>query len=185
MVNGQRVGYIRVSSVDQSTARQLDGVELDRVFTDHASGKDTHRPQLTALLAHVRGGDTVVVHSLDRLGRNLTDLRRVVTDLTGRGVRVEFGKEHLVFTGEDNPMQTLLFNLLGSVAEFERALIRERQLEGIAIAKAAGRYTGRKPALTAEQVTELRARVVAGEPKTTLARHFGVTRQTIYNTLST
>src|SRR6187200_570379 len=97
---GQRVGYVRVSTLDQHTERQLDGIEVDRVFTDTASGKDVARPQLDALLGFVRDGDTVVVHSMDRLARNLDDLRRVVQGLTKRGVRIEFVKEHLVFTGE-------------------------------------------------------------------------------------
>jgi len=96
---GQRVGYVRVSTLDQRTDRQLDGVELDRVFTDKASGKDVVRPQLDALLAFVRDGDTVVVHSMDRLARNLDDLRRLVRALTGKGVRVQFVTEHLFEPG--------------------------------------------------------------------------------------
>ena len=122
---GQRVGYIRVSTLDQRTDRQLDGVELDRVFTDKASGKDVERPQLDALLAFVRDGDTVVVHSMDRLARNLDDLRRLVRALTGKGVRVQFVTENLTFTGEDTAMATLLLSVMGAFAEFERALIRE------------------------------------------------------------
>jgi len=181
---GQRVGYIRVSSLDQNTARQLDGVQLDQVFTEHASGKDTNRPQLLALIVHVRDGDTVVVHSLDRLGRSLTDLRALVGDFTARGVRVEFVKEGLTFCGGDSPMQTLLLSMLGSVAEFERALINERQREGIALAKAAGRYKGGVPKRSRDQVAELRTRVAAGEPKAALAREFGITRQTLYNYLA-
>lgn len=90
-----RVGYIRVSTVEQNTVRQLDGIEVDRVFTDHASGKDTTRPQLDELIAFVRAGDTVMAHSMDRLARNLDDLRRLVRTLTGKGVRVEFVKESL------------------------------------------------------------------------------------------
>ena len=89
------------------------------------------------MLAYVRDGDTVIVHSMDRLARNLDDLRRLVRELTGRGVAVQFIKEQLTFTAEDSPMATLLLSVLGAFAEFERALIRERQLEGIALAKAA------------------------------------------------
>jgi DNA invertase Pin-like site-specific DNA recombinase len=92
-----RVGYVRVSSVDQNTVRQLDGVVVERTFTDKASGKDTARPKLDELLAFVRDGDTVIVHSMDRLARNLDDLRRLVRTLTGKGVRVEFIKENLIF----------------------------------------------------------------------------------------
>src|ERR1035437_2523058 len=92
---GKRVGYIRVSSVDQSELRQLDGVSLDKRFTDKASGKDTKRPQLQAALEYLRDGDILIVHSMDRLARNLDDLRKIVLDLTERGVVVEFEKEKL------------------------------------------------------------------------------------------
>jgi len=184
VASGQRVGYIRVSSVGQNPARQLDGAEVDRVFTDTVSGKSAARPQLQAMLAFVRDGDTVIVHSMDRLARNLGDLRRLVRELTGRGVAVQFVKEQLVFSGEDAPMATLLLSVLGAFAEFERALIRERQLEGIALAKARGAYTGRKPSLTPGQAEALRARAVAGEPKAALAREFGISRQTLYQYLS-
>jgi DNA invertase Pin-like site-specific DNA recombinase len=180
---GQRVGYIRVSSFDQNAERQLDGVKLDREFTDKASGKDVARPQLDALRRFVRDGDTVIVHSLDRLARNLDDLRRVVRDLTARGVRVEFVKEQLTFTGEDSPMANLLLSVMGAFAEFERALIRERQREGIALAKQRGAYRGRSRSLTAVQVADLKARAAAGEVKTVLAREFGVSRETVYQYL--
>src|SRR5271170_1712028 len=130
--NGQRVGYIRVSTVDQSTARQLDGLELDRTFTDKLSGKDTNRPELQAAMKRMRDGDVLVVHSMDRLARNLGDLLRLVEELNGRGVAVEFVKENLVFTGDDSAMSNMLLGIMGSVAQFERAMIRERQLEGIA-----------------------------------------------------
>ena len=184
MVHGQRVGYIRVSSVGQNPGRQLDGVEVDRVFTDTVSGKNADRPQLAAMLAFVRDGDTVVVHSMDRLARNLDDLRRLVRELTGRGVAVQFVKEQLTFTAEDSPMATLLLSVLGAFAEFERALIRERQLEGIALARARGAYKGRKPSLTPGQAEALRARAAAGEAKAGLAREFGISRQTLYQYLS-
>jgi DNA invertase Pin-like site-specific DNA recombinase len=178
---GQRIGYQRVSSADQNTDRQLDGVALDKMFTDRASGKDTNRPELARALEYVREGDALVIHSMDRLARNLEDLRRIVRELTGKGVRVEFVKESLTFTGEDSAMNTLLLSMLGAVAEFERSMILERQREGIAIAKAAGKYKGRKPALSQAQTEELRQRVAAGESVTALASEFGVSRQTVYN----
>ena len=183
MANGQRVGYIRVSSVGQNPERQLEGVEVDRVFTDTVSGASTARPQLQALLAFVREGDTVIVHSMDRLARNLDDLRRVVRQLTDRGVAVQFCHEQLTFTREHSPMATLLLSVLGAFAEFERALIRERQAEGIALAKTRGAYKGRKKSLTTGQVEALRARAAAGEPKASLAREFGISRQTLYEYL--
>ena len=178
---GQRIGYQRVSTVDQNTDRQLDGVELDKVFTDKASDKGTNRPELARAIDYLRDGDTLVVHSMDRLARNLEDLRRIVRELAGQGVRVEFVKESLTFTGEDSPMNTLLLSMLGAVAEFERSMILERQREGIAIAKGAGKYKGRKAALTGEQADELRARLVQGVAVSTLAREYGVSRQTVYN----
>src|ERR1039458_9145226 len=125
---GKRIGYVRVSSVDQNELRQLDGVELDKKFIDKASGKDTNRPHLQAALEYLRDGDVLVIHSMDRLARNLDDLRRIVTELTGRGVVVEFVKEQMTFTSEDNAMSKLLLSLMGAFAEFERALIKERQI---------------------------------------------------------
>ena len=139
-MNGQRIGYVRVSSLDQNPDRQLEQIPVDRIFTDKASGKDVARPQLDALLRFAREGDTVVVHSMDRLARNLDDLRQIVRSLTARGIRVEFVKEGLTFTGEDAPMATLLLSVMGAFAQFERALIRERQREGIALAKQRGAY---------------------------------------------
>lgn len=180
---GKLVGYVRVSSVDQNTVRQLDGVDVDRLFTDKASGKDTKRPQLTALLDYVRDGDVVVVHSMDRLARNVGDLGKLVNDLAGKGVQVQFVKENLTFTGEDSPINKLLLNLLGSVAEFEREMIKERQREGIAIAKGKGVYKGRKPSLTPADAEQLRKRAVAGEKKAALAREFGISRETLYSYL--
>jgi len=182
-LDGQRIGYIRVSSFDQNPERQLEHVEVARVFTDTASGKDTRRPQLESLLAFVRQGDTVVVHSMDRLARNLDDLRRVVQGLTRRGVRIEFLKENLVFTGEDSPMANLMLSVMGAFAEFERALIRERQREGIALAKRRGAYRGRKRSLNDDQIAEMKRRIEAGEPKAKVARDFGISRETAYQYL--
>ena len=176
----KRVGYIRVSSLDQNTERQLDGVDLDKIFTDKASGKDTARPQLQAALEYLREGDLLLVHSMDRLARSVDDLRRIVLDLTKRGVHVQFVKESLTFTGEDSAMSNLLLSLLGAVAEFERSMIRERQREGIELAKKAGVYKGRKPSLTPVQVAEIRKRVKAGEQKTGLAAEYQISRQTLY-----
>jgi DNA invertase Pin-like site-specific DNA recombinase len=185
--NSKRVAYVRVSSVDQNPERQLESIKAvdpDKVFTDKCSGKDTKRPQLEAMLAYVREGDTVVVHSLDRLGRNLDDLRKAVSDLNSKGIAVQFLKEGLTFTGDDSDssMSKLMFNMLGAFAEFERSLIRERQREGIALAKAKGNvYRGRKPSLNTEQVEQLRGRVAAGEKKAGLARELGISRETLYS----
>jgi DNA invertase Pin-like site-specific DNA recombinase len=180
---GQRIGYIRVSTLDQTEARQLEGIEVDKTFTDKASGKDTKRPQLELLLSFVRAGDTVVVHSMDRLARNLDDLRRIVQSLTGRGVRIEFVKEHLTFTGEDSPMANLMLSVMGAFAEFERALIHERQREGIALAKKRGAYKGRKKALSEAEVLLLREKLTSGISKTQAARELGISRETLYQYL--
>ena len=149
---GQRIGYVRVSSYDQNPDRQLENETLDRVFTDKASGKDVNRPQLEEMIQFVREGDTVVVHSLDRLARNLDDLRNLVKNLNDRGVKIQFVKEGLTFTGEDSPMSNLLLSVMGAFAEFERALIKERQREGIELAKKRGVYKGRKKALSEKDI---------------------------------
>ncbi|KZS70064.1 transposase [Mycobacterium kansasii] len=185
MSNGQRVGYVRVSTVDQNTARQLDGLTVDRTFTDHASGKDTDRPALTECLGYVREGDELVVHSMDRLARSLVDLRRTVDDLTARGVKVTFVKENLSFTRDSaDPCAVLMLSVMGAVAEFERSLTLERQREGIAIAKQAGKYKGRKASLTDEQAAAVSRRLTEGESATALADEYGVSRATVYNTRS-
>ena len=180
---GQRIGYIRVSTLDQNTERQLEGIDVAKTFTDKASGKDTKRPQLEALMGFVRDGDTVVLHSMDRLARNLDDLRQIVQTLTGQGVRMEFVKEHLSFTGDDSPMAGLMLSVMGAFAEFERALIHERQREGIALAKQRGAYRGRKKSLSEAAIRELQQRLAAGASKAQVAREFGISRETLYQYL--
>lgn len=180
---GHRIGYIRVSTTEQNTERQLENIAIDKVFTDKASGKDTLRPALDALLSFVREGDTIVVHSMDRLARNLDDLRRLVQSLTKKGIRIEFIKENLTFTGEDSPMSNLMLSVMGAFAEFERALLKERQREGIALAKKRGAYRGRKKVLSEKQVLEIQQRVAAGEQKAKLAKELGISRETVYQYL--
>jgi len=181
---GKRIGYIRVSSVGQNTIRQLDGIQIDKVFTDKASGKDVNRPQLQAALDYLRDGDILVCHSMDRLARNITDLLHTVESLNSRGVVVEFVKECLTFTGDDSAISRLTLTIMGGVSEFERAMIKERQMEGIAKAREAGKYRGRQSTMTAAQVQAIRERVAKGANKSSLAREYGVTRQTIYNILA-
>lgn len=183
MMSGKIIGYVRVSSYDQNPERQLEGVALDKIFTDKASGKDLKRPAFQELLDYVREGDTVMVHSLDRLARNLDHLRHVINVLTQKGVRIEFVKEKLVFTGEDSPLSHLLLSVMGAFAEFERSLIKERQLEGIAIARQKGLYKGRRKALNEAQAKELRERVLQGEKKSILAQRFNISRETLYQYL--
>jgi len=184
---GKDIGYIRVSTHDQNTARQLDGIHLDKVFEEHASGKNAVRPALQACLEYVRDGDVLHVHSIDRLARNLRDLLTIVTELQKQKVTLKFHKENLTFAaGGDgvqvDAFQELQLHIVAAVAQFERALILERQREGIAIAKKTGKYkgVGRKPVLSGERVTELRSKLKNGGSVATLAREYGVSRQTIY-----
>ncbi len=183
-MGGQRIGYIRVSTLDQNHERQLEGVELDRTFIDHASGKDTSRPELEFLLSFVRAGDSVIVHSMDRLARNLDDLRHLVQILTSQDVAVEFLKEHLVFTGNDSPMAKLMLSVMGAFAEFERELLKERQREGIVLAKERGVYRGRKRSLTPDATSEILHRIARGEAKARLAKEYGISRETLYQYLN-
>lgn len=183
MTSGKTIGYIRVSSFEQNPERQLEGISLDKTFIDKASGKDTKRPQLDALLHYVRDGDVIFVHSMDRLARNLDNLRRLVQELTARHVTIKFLKENLTFTGEDSPMANLLLSLMGAFAEFERALIRERQLEGISLAKKRGVYKGRKRSLDKDQIQLIKEQVSLGKPKSHIARDFNISRETLYQNL--
>jgi DNA invertase Pin-like site-specific DNA recombinase len=181
-----KVAYKRVSTTDQSTGRQLDGVQVDKVFEDQLSGKDTNRPQLQAALEFCREGDVLIVHSMDRLARNLADLLSIVERLNKKRVTVRFEKENLTFSADtSDAMATLMLQLLGSFAQFERSLIRERQKEGIALAKQRGAYTGRKRALSAEQAAQLKTRAAAGESKSALAEQFNISRESVYTYLRT
>lgn len=171
-----QVGYKRVSSADQNTARQLDGIALDELFEDKLSGATTERPALQEMLRFVRKGDTIHVHSIDRLARSLEDLLSLVKGLITKGVAVRFHKEQLHFTGEANPMQELMLSLLGSVAQFERSMIRERQREGIAKAKENGVYRGRVKSVDDGAI---RAAVAEGMSYRKAAEHLGVSLSTV------
>jgi DNA invertase Pin-like site-specific DNA recombinase len=184
-MSGKTVGYIRISSLSQNASRQLEGVKLDKTFIDQASGKDLKRPQLIAMLEFIREGDTVVVHSMDRLARNVADLKRVVSECTQNQVAIQFLKEGLIFTGEDSPMANLLLSVIGGIAEFERALIRERQAEGIALAQKKGLYIGRKKSLNSEQVEYIKKSIAVHKKKKEIAKELGVSRETVYRYLKT
>ena len=177
-----RIGYIRVSSIDQNPARQLEGLSVDKTFIDHCSGKDTERPELQKLLAYVRDTDTIVVWSMDRLARNLKDLLQLVEELTNRGVAIEFVKEKLVFDPQDkaSPVAKLMLSLLGAFVEFERSIIKERQREGIEVAKKRGVYKGRKRIFSVEQMHQAETLIREGVPITRIAKRLGVSRDTIY-----
>jgi len=185
--NRHHVGYIRVSTTDQNTDRQLDGLEFAHVFKEKASGGSTNRPELKACLAYLRAGDTLHVHSIDRLARSLVDLENIVADLNARGVAIQFHKEGLAFepgNGSD-PTKTLLRQVMAAFAQFERSIIRERQREGIEIAKTKGKYKGRKPSLTPQQIETIKARIAEGQNKAAIAKEFGVSRTTLYASIST
>lgn len=150
------IGYIRVSTVEQNTARQLDGLALDKVYTDKCSGKDTNRPELKVMLEHLREGDTVHVHDISRMARNVGNLLDLVESLRNRGVTLKFHKENMTFTPDKNdPMQELMLTMLGGIYQFERSMILERQREGIAIAKAEGKYKGRPKSIDRERVKQM------------------------------
>jgi len=175
------VAYIRVSSVSQNVDRQLPGEEFDKVFTDKVSAKDVDRPALRDLIEYVREGDTVVVHAIDRLARNLADLESLIQTFNDKGATVEFRKESLTFAGgTEQPMQKLLLQMLGAVAEFERSMIRERQKEGIAAAKAAGKPFGRIAKLSDKKLKSLRAKRKQGVSINKLRDEFDLSRASVY-----
>lgn len=179
-MNGQQVGYIRVSSIDQNTTRQLDGLSLNKIFTEKLSGKDTHRPMLQECLAYIRQGDTLHVHSIDRLARNAKDLLNIVEQTLAKGVTISFTKNNLTFSLDSKDhMAKLQLTMLAAFAEFERELIRERQKEGIAIAKAEGKYKGRRK-ITDELLSLARTKAANGEPLSSVAKDLKVSRQTLY-----
>ena len=179
-MSGQQVGYVRVSSTDQNTIRQLDGLNLSKTFTEKLSGKDTQRPILQECLAYIRQGDTLHVHSIDRLARNAKDLLNLVEQILAKGVTVSFTKNNLTFSPDNKDhMAKLQLTMLAAFAEFERELIRERQREGIAIAKAEGKYKGRRK-ITDEVLSLARARTTNGEPLSRVAKDLNVSRETLY-----
>ena len=189
-MSGKKIGYIRVSTLKQSTERQLPDIDLDIVFTDYASGKDVNRPKLQEMLNYVRDGDIVIVHSMDRLARNLDQLRKIIKVITSRQAQIKFIHEGLEFTGSKSPMSNLMLSLMGAFAEFEHSLIKERQMEGIAKARERGVYNRpRKKNLTPEQITNIKHRIAQETPtikinKTRLAQEFGISRQTLYSYLN-
>ncbi len=184
MGKGWNISYKRVSTWEQSTSRQLDGIDIvfDRTFEDKASGGDTKRPAFQEMLSTLRQGDTVYVHSLDRLCRNLEDLLATVKTFESKGVSLRFVKENLIFEpgSEASPMTTLTLHILGAFAHFEKAIIRERQREGIAVAKSRGVYKGGNNRIKPELAERILERLATGAKVTEVANEFGVSRQTIY-----
>ena len=186
-MKGQRIGYVRVSTVEQNIGRQLEGVEVDRTFIDKASGKNIDRPKFQEMLNYVREGDQVIVHSMDRFARSLKDLVTEVDKLVKRGIAIQFIKENITFTAQATPMDNLMLQLMGAFAQFEREIILERQKEGIKLAAAQGKYKGRVNKLKPDQAEALRLAWKNGEypSKVALAKAFGLSRQAVYRYLKT
>jgi len=177
--------YKRVSTIDQNTDRQLINVACDREYADKLSGKDTNRPQLQAMLDNLRAGDIVNVHSMDRLARNVKDLLLLIEQILEKKATINFLKENLTFSANEatNAFQTLMLTMLGAISEFERNLLLERQKEGIAIAKAKGKYKGTKKSFSESEIYDLKKLYSEGVAVTQIAKKYGVTRQTIHNYL--
>ena len=186
---GKKLAYVRVSSEGQNTSRQDEKIEelnVDKVFTEKVSGKNIQdRPQFQLMLDYAREEDIIYCADLSRWGRSLMDIKTTVTSLTSKGVTVVFLKENLTFSNDKlDPMSDLLLGILSSLAEWERAVIKSRQMEGVKIAKEKGIYKercGRKPKLTEDQIKEVKRRVEAGEKRADVAVAYGVSRQTVYN----
>ncbi len=181
------LGYKRVSTVEQNTDRQLHGLELDYCWIDKCSGSTKNRPQLIQMLSEscsLRKGDILHVHSIDRLARNLKDLINIINDVNDRGVTLKFHKENLEFKPEkSDPIQNLMLQIMGSCYEFERSLIRERQLEGIRISKLKGKRFGRPVTITDELKSKIRNEVNSGISKSEVSKRNGISRTKVYQIL--
>ena len=178
-------GYIRVSSLSQNTAKQQLSLadscpNIDKIFTDKASGKDTNRPQLQAMLAIVNSGDSIIVHSIDRICRNMMDMCTITTDLQKKGVSLIFLKENLTFSvGTKNALQELQLHMMSAFSQFERSLIKERQAEGIAAKKARGEKTGR-PSADITKILEIEALTEKGIKLKLACKNVGLGVSTYY-----
>jgi DNA invertase Pin-like site-specific DNA recombinase len=184
MMHGKRIGYIRVSSADQNPDRQLEGIELDERFVEYASAKNVDRPKLKEMLIYARKNDHLFIHSIDRFARNLRDLQELVEKFLAKGVIISFIKENLTFDSENiSSMSNFLLQIMGSLAEFERCITYERQMEGVRIARLKKKYKGRVPKFNAEQIIEIKKMYDLGIPKVKIAKHFGSSRFTVYKYL--
>ena len=175
MGNMTKIGYQRASTTDQKTDRHE--LDVEGLFEDKASGKNADRPALKEMLAYIRGGDEVVVFSIDRLARNLRDLEDIIKEINGKGASVNFLSERLNFSGSEDAMSTLMLQMMGSFAQFERSMILKRQTEGIAIAKAKGVYKGRKASIDRDVVGNM---IKAESPLTAIAKSLSISRQSVY-----
>lgn len=182
-MKGQRIGYVRVSTPDQNPDRQLEGIELDRKFIDIASGKTCKRIEFENMMIYIRSGDHLFVHNIDRVARNVVDLVNLVKDLNRKGIVVEFVKEKLLFSPDKNDiMSSFSLHIIGAVAELELGIIKERQREGIAIAKGKGKYLHKRK-IDDALIKEIVEQKNNGTPVAQLAKLHNVTQVTIYNYL--
>lgn len=179
----ENIGYIRVSSEGQNTDRQLDNIALDKRFIDKVSGASKDRPELNACIAYIRTGDTLHIHSIDRLARSLRDLQEIVDGLVQRGITIIFHTERLTFTNEENPVSTMMLQMLGMIAQFERTLTRKRQAEGIAIAKSKGKHLGR-PRIDYSRRDEAIELSKQGNNISQIAKAMNLSRASIYKLLA-
>lgn len=182
-MTGQKIGYKRVSSTNQNDDRQLDGINVDKIFQDKCSGSTKNRTGLDECFDYTRKGDFLYVHSMDRLARNLVHLKSVVQDFIDKGVQVCFIKENLTFKGDETPMDNFLLNIIGAVSEFERSIIKERQKEGIQSAKKQGKHLGRFKTLNNKQIDELKKMNNQGITKVKIATKFNISRSSVYRYL--
>ncbi|MEQ5817675.1 recombinase family protein [Marinobacter sp. NFXS11] len=184
-MSGKQVGYIRVSTASQKTDRQLDGIELDKVFSEKVSARNAgSREVLSLCLDYLREHDTLHVHSIDRLARNMSDLLSIVDDLVKRDVKIQFHSENLTFAPQkDDPMASLMLHMLGAFAEFERGLIGQRRREGLEAARKRGKQIGRRKSLSDENLAEINQKLSEGRAKSDLAKEYDVSRTTLYAAL--
>ena len=177
--------YIRVSTILQNTERQLPSVECDRVYEDKASGKDTERQQYQLMMSNLRSGDVINVHSLDRVGRNTKDILNLVEQVKEIGASIKFHKENLTFDGTSNDLYSdLLLTILSGFAQFERNIILERQREGIAIAKAKGKYKGGKQKFVSTDKEKIKKLIEEGISISQISRDMKCSRPTIYKVIN-
>ena len=179
----ENIGYIRVSSEGQNTDRQLDSIVLDKRFTDKISGASKDRLELNACLAYIRTGDTLHIHSIDRLARSLRDLQEIVDSLVQRGITIIFHTERLTFTSEENPVSTMMLQMLGMIAQFERTLTKKRQREGIEIAKSKGKHLGR-PTIDYTRRDEAIKLLEEGNNISSIAKAMKLSRASIHKLLA-
>lgn len=174
------IGYLRVSTAEQNEGRQLEGLQLDKTFLDKCSAGTLNRPGLDQMKEFAREGDSVFIHSLDRLGRNVGQVKEILDFFTKKGVKVHLVKESLTIDENATGLSTFILNMLAAFAEFERNVIKERQREGIKLAKAQKKYKGRAVVVTPEIAEQINWMIDCGKSKSEICRHYNISRTTFY-----